>query len=188
MSEKKIRTFIARTPAQLALLMNFRYRYYVVGRDEFSASAVRSDLILLEDADHEATNIAAEIDGEIVGSARINWSDDPGVRYLRDALGIQEFLEQRSGSAVVVTRLISSGTQILYPLLTEIIRNIEEKDVDYVFVNTGPGPATLTMYQAMGFQLYREGVPIKELGACDVLYFDVKKGRSRNAWYQAFAA
>ena len=171
---------------QEALLFKFRYQYFVLERGILTDVADHENMILRETADDEGINIVAVRDGEVVGSARINWASDSAMADYKKIYRIEDFTaggEERIG---IVTRLRSPGGGALFLLLKVIVGTLESNAARYVLIDASVSGLS-KMYQSMGFRVHVNNVVLKYFGPSDVLYLDTKEVKSGNSWYRSFA-
>jgi hypothetical protein len=181
----KIEADIAQSPQQRTLLFNFRYQHYVGECGLFREIADNSNMTFAEPADDLGVNFYAADRGKIVGSARLNRADDPGLERYMELSGVENFMRNESDDSILINRLIAKQ-RALFPLIEALTRYVDQAGVRCVLAG-GAIPDVSGMYRSVGFEMHIPGLPVAGFGACDVYRLDIAAARESNGWFRSFS-
>ena len=153
-----LRIAFAQTDAERETIYRLRYDVYVREMHMFGDVADHSGGRLFDEHDATARLIFAEVDGEIVGTVRLNWGGDaPFSDEHRRTYGLDPFLEVvDSSQLLVVTRMIVRATHRGSPLTVALLRASAEfgRVQHAILAFCDCQPHLISFYQVAGFRTY----------------------------------
>jgi hypothetical protein len=130
-------------------------------------NADHTEKLLTDDLDQTATLLYAEMDGQIVGTVRINWGSDRAViNAFHEAFSLEMFRDIPNSALSFCSRLMVNGRLRRSPLAANLsIKSYQlgrERGVKLNFSHTAPKVAPL--FQHMGFRKYKDEIEDEEVG------------------------
>jgi hypothetical protein len=172
----RIKVFIPATREQEILLYNLRYYRY---KDILPSRCDHDNMVMIEDADASGINLAASKGGRIVGSARINWADDPTVAFDRHFFKLDEAPgRDKIAKSALITRVVADDPAVLVPLFKEIACFLWNRNTEYICsVVQLSLPKVKALYERMGFTESPVGVTgdYPDAGPLHVMIMDVSQ-------------
>lgn len=149
---------IAETEDEKRAVYRLRYDVYVKEMGRYQSVADHAQGMLYEDCDEQSRISYAEIDGEIVATARLTWGGDgPMPQRMVDQYSLAPFLAELPASAIAVgeramVRPHLRGTDLLLKLMGTGMRFANENRIQLVFGDCEPH--LLNLYLGLGQRTY----------------------------------
>jgi hypothetical protein len=153
-----IRIGIANTKEEREAVYRLRYDVYVEEMDRYRGVADHERRMLCEDVDAQSRISYAEIDGEVVATARLTWgADGPFPQRMIDQYGLAPFLADVPASAIAVgergmVRPHLRGTDLLLRMMCEGMPFLNDNRIQLVFGDCEPH--LLNLYLGLGMRTY----------------------------------
>jgi predicted GNAT family N-acyltransferase len=160
---------IAETAEEKQAMYRLRYDVYVEEMGRYRSVADHAQRMLYEDCDEQSRISYAEIDGEVVATARLTWGGDaPLPQRMIDQYSLAPFLAELPPSAIAVgeramVRPHLRGTDLLLKLMGAGMQFANDNRIQLVFGDCEPH--LLNLYLGLGQRTYsRRNVNSAEAG------------------------
>ncbi len=169
-------------------LARLRYEIWVAGRGQWTDIADHEKKILWEDFDKIGDNYIATNEDEVIGSIRINNFRSMVPTICLKGYDILEYCGDFCDRGSVVTRAyIDPGwrcSTLFINIVSTMVQDALVDKLDLFFIHTagarisGTEEDYIRMYQAMGFEIFRQTTVVPGGGAGSVLVFDLRRQQS----------
>jgi CRP-like cAMP-binding protein len=152
------RIAIAETEAEREAVYRLRYDVYVEEMGRYQTVADHEHRLLREDVDDQSRISYAEIDGEVVATARLTWGGDgPFPQRMIDQYSLAPFLEELPADAIAVgeramVRPPLRGTDLLHRMMIAGMDWVAERRIQLIFGDCEPH--LLNLYLGLGMRTY----------------------------------
>ncbi len=149
---------MAETEDERRAVYRLRYDVYVEEMGRYQTVADHAQRMLYEDCDEQSRISYAEIDGEVVATARLTWGGDaPLPQRMIDQYGLAPFLAELPASAIAVgeramVRPHLRGTDLLLKMMGGGMQFANENRIQLVFGDCEPH--LLNLYLGLGQRTY----------------------------------
>jgi hypothetical protein len=153
-----MRIRLAETDEERRAVYRLRYDVYVEEMGRYRSVADHAQRMLYEDCDAQSRISYAEVDGEIVATARLTWGGDgPLPQRMVDQYGLAPFLAELPPDAIAVgeramVRPHLRGTDLLLRLMGAGMRFVNENRIQLLFGDCEPH--LLNLYLGLGQRTY----------------------------------
>jgi|SRR5215831_530167 len=159
---------VAETDAERRAIYEFRYEVYIEEMGKPYSHANHERRQLSDELDGRATLLYAERAGEIVGTVRINWGEDPAAsKAFAETCGLADFHRFPTRTLSFCSRLMVRQDRrysaTAAALSTEAYKKGRERGTQFNFVHCAP--RLVRLFERMGFRRYRAGFEDAEVGA-----------------------
>lgn len=146
---------------ELLGIQQFKYGVYVKEMERYRDIADHENQKLAEEDDPTSHNILIEVDGELVGTARLTWGGDDGAIRKRhiEQYDLELFLASMPMDQIVICERVMikprfRGTTLLMQLFSVMMKFVNERRIQ-LFIGDCE-PHLINTYEALGFRTYTE--------------------------------